>query len=227
LSAGEGDRRRAVYVADVEEPLPPGERVLWQGRPERRLLARHAFHVRKIAVYFAILFCVRAGFAIAGPNPAEEVLAAIPLFAAMCLAVIGIAQALAWLSSRTTVYAITDRRIVMRVGIVLPATLNLPLRLVESAELKRFADGSGDIALTVGGEDKLSYVHLWPHARAWRLGNAQPSLRGLGDVAAVGAVLRDAAGALVEPGAEPAVRTVAAPAAATVRPAMASAASDR
>jgi len=140
----------------------------------------------------------------------------------MCLAVIGIAQALAWLSSRTTVYAITDRRIVMQVGIVLPATLNLPLRLVESAELKRFADGSGDIALTVGGEDRLSYAHLWPHARAWRLRSAQPSLRGLADVAAVGVVLRQAAGAVAEPG----IRVVAAPAAAGGLSAMASAAAD-
>jgi hypothetical protein len=48
----------------------------------------------------------------------------------------GIAGRLAWLSARTTVYTITDKRVVMRIGIVLSLTFNLPLRQIESAGLK-------------------------------------------------------------------------------------------
>jgi hypothetical protein len=40
--------------------LPPGERVVWQGPPDWRSLAVHAFHVRKIAVYFALMLAVQA-----------------------------------------------------------------------------------------------------------------------------------------------------------------------
>ena len=39
----------------LPEPLPAGESVLWQGRPEWRGLALRAFHVRMVAIYFALL----------------------------------------------------------------------------------------------------------------------------------------------------------------------------
>ena len=43
---------------------------------------------------------------------------------------IGIALVFAWASARTTVYTITNRRVVMRFGIALPMTLNLPFTLI-------------------------------------------------------------------------------------------------
>ena len=33
--------------------LPDGEAIVWQGTPDWKQLAVHAFHVRKIAIYFA------------------------------------------------------------------------------------------------------------------------------------------------------------------------------
>ncbi len=35
--------------------LPPGERILWQGKPDWRMLARTAFHTRIVAGYFVLL----------------------------------------------------------------------------------------------------------------------------------------------------------------------------
>ena len=40
--------------------LPAGERVVWQGAPDWRSLAVHAFHVRKVAIYFALMLAVQA-----------------------------------------------------------------------------------------------------------------------------------------------------------------------
>ena len=37
---------------------PPGERILWQGSPDWRTLARTAFHTRLIAGYFAVLVAI-------------------------------------------------------------------------------------------------------------------------------------------------------------------------
>ena len=42
-------------VRGLPERLPAGETILWQGAPRWGALARRAFHVRKIALYFAIL----------------------------------------------------------------------------------------------------------------------------------------------------------------------------
>ena len=43
----------------LPEPLPAGERILWQGAPDWRALAVHVFHVRKLAAYFAGILRVR------------------------------------------------------------------------------------------------------------------------------------------------------------------------
>ena len=43
---------------------------------------------------------------------------------------------MAWLSARNTVYTITDRRVVMRIGIVLTLTFNLPFKRIAAAGLQ-------------------------------------------------------------------------------------------
>ena len=43
----------------LPEALPADERLLWQGSPNWASLARHTFHVKKLAVYFGIIIAVR------------------------------------------------------------------------------------------------------------------------------------------------------------------------
>jgi len=102
------------------------------------------------------------------------------------------ARAFATLVARTTVYAITDRRVVMKVGVALPTTINIPLHLVTSADMQPRGDGGGDIALSLAGDARIAYLLLWPHARAWHVAHPQPTLRGIDDVAGVGRLLAGA-----------------------------------
>ena len=44
----------------LPEPLPAGERVLWQGSPQWRVMARRTFHVRKLTLYFGVILAARA-----------------------------------------------------------------------------------------------------------------------------------------------------------------------
>ena len=44
----------------LPEPLPPGERLLWQGRPEFVPMLERVFHVRKLAAYFGLILLARA-----------------------------------------------------------------------------------------------------------------------------------------------------------------------
>ncbi len=164
--------------------LPAGETLLWQGAPAWRVLARTALHTRGLAIYFAALACVAAvtgGGVLSGAKVAG--LGLIPL---------ALAYAYAYAVSRGTVYSITNRRVVMHIGLALPVTLNLPLERVASADLLTAADGSGDLSLTLAGSDRFSYVVLWPHARPWRFSPAQPTLRGLANAAEPAQVLADA-----------------------------------
>lgn len=176
----------------LPEPLPPGERVLWQGSPQWQVMARRVFHVRKLMLYFGVILAVRAATVLSGGGAASEaLLAALWLLPAVLLA-LGMVTLMAWMSSRTTVYTITDRRVVMRVGIVLSLTFNLPFGRIAGAGLRRYPDGSGDIPLTLVAKEKIAYVHLWPHARPWRLARPEPMLRSLPDAANVAQVLSQA-----------------------------------
>lgn len=175
-------------IQGVDQPLPEGERLLWQGRPDTRVLARRVFRVHLWGGYFLALAV--ASLFIGGPGS--------PLARAVWLLVLGgvvtgMAVGYAWLTARNSVYAITDRRVVMKVGLAFPAFFNLPLDLVGEAFVRRFGDGSGDLAVEISGGQRIGYIFMWPHVRPWRLKDPQPMLRGLADVAAVAQVFKGAA----------------------------------
>jgi Bacterial PH domain len=183
---------RGLVIPGVEETLPPGERVLWTGRPLAGAVTRHVFHIRALALYFAAVLGLR--IVSVGGTVASQALA-LAAYAACAAAALGLFALVGRWVARSTVYAITDRRVVLRIGLAMPTTLNIPLALVEGADLREFGDGSGEIALSLGGTDRFAYFLLWPHARPWQLKHPQPMLRGLADPKAVGALLAAAAAA--------------------------------
>ncbi|MDJ0851993.1 MAG: photosynthetic complex putative assembly protein PuhB [Myxococcota bacterium] len=189
-------------IRGLPEALPEGERILWQGAPDWRSLARRVFHTRKLAVYFAALLVLRAAFALADGQPLNAMLASLAGLATVGLASLGVLTLLAWLNACATVYTITNRRVVMRFGVAFVMALNLPFRAFESAALKLHGDGSGDIPLSVPGAESLGWIMLWPHARPWRFGKrVQPMLRAVPEAESVAALLSEqlAAAAQHEP----------------------------
>jgi hypothetical protein len=167
--------------------LPPGERVVWQGAPDWQRLAIHAFHVRKIALYFALMLAVQAInlTAVSGPVDWKPLVAAGSLYALALVLLLGTA----WMSARSTLYTLTNKRVVMRIGIVLTLTFNLPFKRIAGASLKSQGAGTGDIALALHPEDRIGWAHLWPHQRAWHVTQPQPTLRCVADSQQVGELL--------------------------------------
>lgn len=161
--------------------LPPGEQMLWQGSPDWKRLALTAFHVRGVAFYFALLM----GWALLSGGSLAGVLATA--FAGV--AAVSVLGLLAWLSARSAVYTLTNRRIVLRIGVALPTCFNIPLKLVGNAAVKRYADGTADLPLQLTGRDRLGWLMLWPHARPWRIGTPEPMLRAVPDGERVAALL--------------------------------------
>lgn len=157
-------------VPGLPERLPAGEHILWQGAPDWRTLARTAFHAPMAAVYFAALI-------LWGLANGSVVGAVVTLVAALLC--IGLLCTLAWISARTTIYTITNRRVVMRFGMALPKCVNLPLKLIANADLKLHRGDTGDIALALADRHNLGWLKLWPHARPWRVGAPEPMLRAI------------------------------------------------
>lgn len=177
----------------LPEALPAGEKLLWQGSPQWQRLAVEVFHARKLAAYFAVILLLRAAFVVYDGGGAAAVLKSWAWLLPLAALAVGTMVMLARLTARTTVYSITDKRVVMRIGIVLTVAYNLPFKQIEAAGLMlRGADGHGDIPITLNKGERIAIMQLWPHARPWRLARPEPMLRGLANAAQVGQVLAQA-----------------------------------
>ena len=188
----------------LPEPLPAGERLLWQGEPDWRLLARHGFHIRKFALYFGALLTWRGITAWYDGGTVAAVLGSMLWPVPLAALALGFIATLAWLVGRTTVYTLTDRRVVMRIGIVLTVTFNLPMSRIETVRMHALGQaGAGDIALVLDPKDRIGYMHLWPHARPWHFRRTEPMLRALPQADLVARLLVDALAATVADTAAP------------------------
>lgn len=179
-------------VWGLPERLPGNERMLWQGSPSWRALAVDVFHLRAVALYFALLLAWRGASAAYDGAGALDTAVAVLTLLPLALLGLGLLAALAWLSARTSVYTVTDRRVVLRIGIVLAVSFNLPYARLQSAALRPLAGGHGDIALTLAAPDRIAYLQLWPHARPWRIARPEPTLRSVPEAERVAALLADA-----------------------------------
>jgi hypothetical protein len=197
----------------LPEQLPEGERILWQGAPRAALVARRIFRLPALAIYFGLMLAWRVTVLLQEGAAWAEVLRGSAGLALLAAVALGILAVLARLTASTTFYTLTDKRVVMRIGIVLTVTYNLPLKQVDSADLVPLAGGAGEIALTLREGTRIAYLQLWPHARPWRLARTQPMLRCLGDGQAVSAQL---AHAWALANAQPATPQAAGPAPAAV-----------
>ena len=176
----------------LPERLPSDEFIVWQGAPDVAALAYSAFHFKKLALYFAVLIAACAWPALEEGTGFTAVLLAIKWIVPLAIIAMATVWMLAYFTVRTTVYTITNKRVVMRLGIVLTVTFNLPMTQLASADVRVLQNGFGDITLALKGADRIGWVHLWPSVRPWRIAKPEPTLRAVADVQNVAQKLRDA-----------------------------------
>lgn len=183
----------------IPAPLPVGEHVVWQGRPNKWEMAKNAFHLRKISVYFVLILSMQWA---SGAGTAQAGGASLSLTIMLSLLGISILGVLAWLTAHVTVYTITNKRVLIRFGVALQMTINLPFTQIKAADMRVGKNGFGDIPLTLKDARRVSYPVLWPHVRPWCFSQPQPMLRCIPKVqhvaAIIGQVASDAPLPLVE-----------------------------
>ncbi len=176
-------------VPGLPERLPEGEHILWQGAPRWTSLAVRAFHIRKLAIYFLALMALRALEAARAGATATEAVADATGLLPLALLALGLVALLARLSAGSTLYTLTNRRLVMRFGIALPMSVNVPYRMIDSAAIRQFGNGCGDLPLQLAEGQRLGYVVTWPHVRLGKGGKPGPMLRSVPDAEVVGNLL--------------------------------------
>jgi hypothetical protein len=178
----------------LPDHLPEGERLVWQGRPDWKRLAIHAFHVRKVAIYFAAIIVGQGVYKLLHGATPFEALQSVPIIAGLGLAACSMLLALAYASAKTSHYTLTNKRSLMKVGLALPVIINVPFRQVDGAAFANTGKGFGNICFKTGGETRLAYLMLWPHCKPWHMAKPQPAFRDIPDVDAVASRLAFALG---------------------------------
>jgi len=172
--------------------LPEGEQLIWQGAPDWKVMARRVFHVPVVGAYFIGLMAWRVADSLSTGTPWSTALLNALWVTPLAIAGLGLLAGLAWLNTRTTVYTITNRRVVMRFGAALTKAINIPFGIIESADFLTFSGGSGDVSITLKAPNKVAYLQLWPHARPGKLAAPQPTFRSIAKAAEVAVVLANA-----------------------------------
>ncbi|HEY4974566.1 MAG TPA: photosynthetic complex putative assembly protein PuhB [Steroidobacteraceae bacterium] len=161
--------------------LPADEVLLWQGSPKWQPLARRALRALPVAIYFGALALWQGCSALASQHAGRTLLQAAGIPLLLGASVVGLLVLIGWAAARATVYSITNQRVVIRHGIALPMSLNLPFKQIQSAALCMHRDGSGDISLVLPKAQRVGYLLTWPHVRPGHYVQPQPTLRGLAD----------------------------------------------
>ena len=174
----------------LPEKLPAGERILWQGAPDWKSLAVQVFHLRSLSIYFALMLSLQVSY-LSG-QVTDWSYKPLALTASMVILTLGALSAWAWWSAKTCLYTITNKRVVMRVGVVYSLTFNFPLKQIISAHELHRSNGTSDLSLTLKAEDRIGWLHLWPHTRPWIINQPEPTLRCVKNGVQCAVVLKEA-----------------------------------
>lgn len=178
-------------VRGLPATLPRGEFVLWQGTPSWRVFARQVFRTRAIAILVTLAALARVAFSVSGGASLSTAIGEASVIVAFGFAGIAILMLLAWFVEKTTVYTITNKRLVMRVGVAIQKTFNIPFAVVDGAALRANTNDVGSLSLQLKPDVSLAYLILWPHVRPWRMRQTEPTLRAIPQASSVAKLLTD------------------------------------
>ena len=189
------------HAPGLPEPLPKGEHMLWQGRPDAWRLAVESLALKWVIGYFVVLAVWRVAAALPDHSAGVALASAVPLIV-LGLVATAILYGFSWLQARQAIYTVTTERVILRVGAALQVTLQMPYRRIENIALDLRKTGTGTIAFEPQkeGGDQLSYLVLWPHVRPWHARLPQPAFRCIPNAAEVAELLAETAeGRLAQP----------------------------
>ncbi|MEL6665051.1 MAG: photosynthetic complex putative assembly protein PuhB [Pseudomonadota bacterium] len=180
----------AEPMRGMPEPLPEGERVLWQGSPSALALAINAFRLRWVLGYFVLMTLFRLANSSSNASSSAELSDVLLSSVVFCGIAIVLIFGLSFAMSRAAIFTITNERVILRYGAAIRKYLNIPFSKIKRAQLKRKSARVGDISLLLEVDRGApGYLHIWPFARPFQYSRPQPMMRGLEEPEMVASVL--------------------------------------
>ena len=120
---------------------PDGEHIVWQGAPKPAALINRVFQVRTLGFYFTLLIAAGVIYEVLNGARWADIVTTLGWQMGLAAVALGLLTGAGHLYARSTLYTLTNRRLVLRSGVALPMMVNLPLDHVKSAGLDCLGTG--------------------------------------------------------------------------------------
>ena len=177
---------------NILDAIPNGESILWKGRPSLWGFSWNLFGLKWITLYLSILSIVSVARFFASDFYTAFYVDFLPFFLSGIFASI-ILIGLAATQTYSTVYIITENRVIIKTGAALSFLISMPFKKIKEVNLQKRGASIGTISFELLSEKRVPYISCWPSVRPWKFKRTQPAFSCIGSVDKVATILRKTA----------------------------------
>ena len=177
---------------NILDAIPNGESILWKGRPSLWGFSWNLFGLKWITLYLSMLSIVSVARFFASDFYTAFYVDFLPFFLSGIFASI-ILIGLAATQTYSTVYIITENRVIIKTGAALSFLISMPFKMIKEVNLQKRGASIGTISFELLSEKRVPYISCWPSVRPWKFKRTQPAFSCIGSVDEVATILRKTA----------------------------------
>ena len=177
---------------NILDAIPNGESILWKGRPSLWGFSWNLFGLKWITLYLSMLSIVSVARFFASDFYTAFYVDFLPFFLSGIFASI-ILIGLSATQTYSTVYIITENRVIIKTGAALSFLISMPFKKIKEVNLQKRGASIGTISFELLSEKRVPYISCWPSVRPWKFKRTQPAFSCIGSVDEVATILRKTA----------------------------------
>jgi len=177
---------------NILDAIPNGESILWKGRPSLWGFSWNLFGLKWITLYLSMLSIVSVARFFASDFYTAFYVDFLPFFLSGIFASI-ILIGLAAIQAYSTVYIITENRVIIKTGAALSFLISMPFKKIKEVNLQKRGASIGTISFELFSKKRVPYISCWPSVRPWKFKKTQPAFSCVRSVDEVATILRKTA----------------------------------
>jgi len=177
---------------NILDAIPDGESILWKGKPSLWGFSWNLFGLKWITFYLSILSVVSIARFFASDFHTAFYIDFLPFFLSGIFASI-ILIGLAAIQAYSTVYIITENRVIIKTGAALSFLISMPFKKIKEVNLQKRGASIGTISFELFSKKRVPYISCWPSVRPWKFKKTQPAFSCVRSVEEVATILRKTA----------------------------------
>ena len=173
----------------ILEAIPDGESIQWKGKPSFWGFSWHFFGLKLMAFYLIILSAVFVARLTVTDFYTAFAVDFLPFLLSGILASC-ILMALAGIQSQSSVYIITENRVIIKSGAALSFLISIPFKKIKAVNMQKRNGSLGTISFELNSGKRVPYISCWPSVRSWKFKKTEPAFSCIENVDQVATILR-------------------------------------